>query len=845
MNYKLFMKRGLCLVTMSSLLLSGCGSESTKLLSDTPADVQTESTTEEKVESKEKVSLSAGDKELLASLRKQYGEASVEYTDEMIKVDRNQNIEIPLGFDPYETEVDSWRDYFTVYQDSEMKYPIDCYVEVDYDSKTLMVEPPALGVAELSVPSGSDIDLSDLSGKFLYDDETGDDWGNLKELYLAQTMDTETGETLTTPKMTVVRVNTELSEAPVVKYSCTDDGLANISWEPVEGAKEYVLFLITKLEGEDYTTPGFDCYSKAFARTSETSWTAPIDVSEYTGDTLLMNQVFSNYISSEDSMLADGAEDMNEDFFETMPEYVGVIAITGDGSSPVSNMIALSDYAKLLPEGWAWNQNDAEENYGYAESIELLPAEISVIMCDGSTSRRVIDYDIDGYTVDGNNIEIPAKASGTMLTTSYTVYVEGVAQADIDAALTALQARQEGLKNKGGVVEQDVDITTEAPKTEDTESDSQDAEVTETEESEAEEPETEEPETEVTETEEPEAEETDTEDADAEDAAETTDVDVTANSAMSAYIAAQMLQSAEVINLSMFSESRNTDTVVDAFFEAQYQNPLVMGISDVGFDEENRDLYVLYDDSSDVTAEKRDEAKEKAAEIVSEIITDDMSDLEKEQAINAYLCENATYDDAALENAEANDFAEVDPEFNDSFTPYGVLVNGVGVCASYAGAFKVLADEAGLESLVVTGYLEGNLPHAWNRVKIDEEWLSVDATNNDNDMVSNALMNISDIGAAGVLVEDDRFVMDDMLTAYTGESDDQEYYRVNGKYYDEDAIVSELVDTLSTEDTAVLRTDYSLDDEQFNQIATSVVEQSGESLKGFYWLGVIYLTKGE
>ena len=56
MNYKLFMKRGLCLVTMSSLLLSGCGSESTKLLSDTPADVQTESTTEEKVESKEKVS---------------------------------------------------------------------------------------------------------------------------------------------------------------------------------------------------------------------------------------------------------------------------------------------------------------------------------------------------------------------------------------------------------------------------------------------------------------------------------------------------------------------------------------------------------------------------------------------------------------------------------------------------------------------------------------------------------------------------------------------------------------------------------------------------------------------
>ena len=37
------------------------------------------------------------------------------------------------------------------------------------------------------------------------------------------------------------------------------------------------------------------------------------------------------------------------------------------------------------------------------------------------------------------------------------------------------------------------------------------------------------------------------------------------------------------------------------------------------------------------------------------------------------------------------------------------------------GDFKLLAEEAGLEAIVVTGYLDGNLSHAWNKVKIDDE----------------------------------------------------------------------------------------------------------------------------
>ena len=44
--------------------------------------------------------------------------------------------------------------------------------------------------------------------------------------------------------------------------------------------------------------------------------------------------------------------------------------------------------------------------------------------------------------------------------------------------------------------------------------------------------------------------------------------------------------------------------------------------------------------------------------------------------------------------------------------------------------------------------------------------------------------------------------------------------------------------------TAVLRTNYDLDDNDFYEIGNQVIENTqDEDLKGFYWMGVIYLEK--
>ena len=207
------------------------------------------------------------------------------------------------------------------------------------------------------------------------------------------------------------------------------------------------------------------------------------------------------------------------------------------------------------------------------------------------------------------------------------------------------------------------------------------------------------------------------------------------------------------------------------------------------------------------------------------------------------LIDTAEYDMEALENAEENNFAGVDEEFNDSFTPYGVLLNQKGVCSSYAGAFKLLAQEAGLECIVVTGYLEGDLPHAWNKVKVDGQWQIVDVTNNDNEVLFNALLNLSDSAADKVLAEDERYALDSVLDDYRAESDINEYYRISGKFYEQDKITEPLAEELKTEGKATLRTDYSLDDEGFSEIAQQVISRyGGGELAGCYWMGVIYLS---
>lgn len=120
----------------------------------------------------------------------------------------------------------------------------------------------------------------------------------------------------------------------------------------------------------------------------------------------------------------------------------------------------------------------------------------------------------------------------------------------------------------------------------------------------------------------------------------------------------------------------------------------------------------------------------KALEILNTIITNDMSDYQKTLAIYEYLIYYSIYDYQLLQDFTDSDKKVTGDE--DSFNLKGVLINNLAVCDGFSKAFSLFCGIEGIESVRITGkaYSEnyGMLSHAWNKVKLNGQWYTVDAT---------------------------------------------------------------------------------------------------------------------
>lgn len=106
-----------------------------------------------------------------------------------------------------------------------------------------------------------------------------------------------------------------------------------------------------------------------------------------------------------------------------------------------------------------------------------------------------------------------------------------------------------------------------------------------------------------------------------------------------------------------------------------------------------------------------------AEEVLETIVTDDMTDREKVTAVNDWMVDNYSYD------------------FSFSrYTYADTILDKTGICEGYAQAFEVFMTLLGIETQMVTGTADGANgwdAHAWNRTKIDGQWLYTDVTWND------------------------------------------------------------------------------------------------------------------
>lgn len=759
---------------------------------------------------------------LAGSVMDKYGETvspyGYTYGPAITGLKRDENIVLQAGYPIGEADFESWREFFTLFQDPQLQYPINPgSIEYDKEDYSITLTPTnypvgLLGLYTLSTAQAAMYKHDDLQ---LFPRDSGTDWGNLNTMYLAVYVDLETGEKLDVPQVQVVTMEGELPDTPRLNYSFTDDGRLHFSWTQVEGAEEYFI-----CEVSTYAKHGLDGFAYMIDSTTETEWTS--EASQYGSTTA--NTKFQHYsvadddwydqYSAEDRIKEYGEEPMHFYKWDSGKAYC-VIAVSQNGSSMMSNCIDIADIQSNLPVRIATNTWKAIGGYTYSNKYDVtedIPSYGYITMADGSTTMRLVDYDTENamviadhyvYIDDEDNyvgsdnvkeLKLPYRIEGTPFEDVVTIpyYDEEKMEED----LRFIEEREDMLRKQAGDVILDNDIDFEDDETA------------------------------------------------AEEVRQVVDIDITANSALSEYLALNMLAGVNVIDVSEFKEAADTALLVDAFNEAYYQNPLILGVSGYKINRKGTAIKVVYVETAGDQARKQEEIRLKISEIISEIITPGMTELEKELAINRYLCDTCTYDDDALANAEQNNYRHVDEEFNDSFTAYGALINGRCVCAGYAAAFKLLADAAGLDSIVVTGTLEGTLPHAWNKVRIDGDWEIVDVTNNDNEFLANALLNLPDEAGRRTLTEDNDYVMDGYLSKYSSTNGQKEYYRVNEMYYSYDEIAEKLAEQLNENGTALLRTEYALDDETFTRIGQEVYDflETDDDLYGYYWMGVIYLT---
>lgn len=311
--------------------------------------------------------------------------------------------------------------------------------------------------------------------------------------------------------------------------------------------------------------------------------------------------------------------------------------------------------------------------------LESLPSRFLFASVDGSTRATGASIDRTQVRRKGRYWEVPLRGEGTRLVE--TVRIPADAVKDVDAEVAAFNARAKRDYPKAGLLRSSVVIDVDDPK---------------------------QPSPELP----------------------VPSYPVFGSNELSKFIAGQLIAGATDIDLSEFDDQPGLPDLQDAWREAVYQNPYALAY----FDGYSFDGSVLHVQAAYTAAEKQrrqQKIADRAKAIVKSEITAGMSVADKVSALNRYLVDQGEYDDAAISGSPGKYRSDIPAQLRYAWEPDGILLSGTGVCMSYAYAFDVLAEEAGIESVVVTGDLADGGAHAWNKVRIGDSWRAVDVTWND------------------------------------------------------------------------------------------------------------------
>lgn len=198
-------------------------------------------------------------------------------------------------------------------------------------------------------------------------------------------------------------------------------------------------------------------------------------------------------------------------------------------------------------------------------------------------------------------------------------------------------------------------------------------------------------------------------------------------------------QDKDLINENVFDKALESNPLGGAGYKCH------INIEPLGSSKTTVKFEFIYPEPREELLKKAEEVRAKVKSIVASEVKPGMKDYEKEKVLHDYIVNNCKYDERY--------FTDNMPD--ESYSAYGLFSNGVAVCQGYAVAMNLLLEEAGIESMLITGegYYEETgetMSHAWNLVKIGGEYYHLDPTWNDpvmedgSDVIGYSYFNLTD-----------------------------------------------------------------------------------------------------
>ena len=401
-------------------MLAGCASQKESV---EPQTQSTERSAADKREinakaQKEKLQAKASGMKNLAALQDKYADSeNYKYAEPMFNLEKDYKFSYDVGSGYFANEQTPG---FAVFRDSNLEQSVNITIDRDYDNNKITIVPTV--VFQFQDHETEEIDYT---------------WGDMSKFWLVQYRDTQTGEELDKPLVTVFTIARDLN-TPTLKQSVGEDGYYKLSWTPVDGADYYDVY-------------EYDDVAWGFAEIQVTTDKLECTEADF-------NDEIKSRQDLKDMVEGTELENMNQ---WTMNSYLNggysyfVVAKTNDGKfSGMSNICDPMDIGNQIP---VTVQDDFQDEYTGTDPMSL-PAYVNVEMLDGSIGKYVIEYyGANAMLLTDGSISISPSIRNLPISMQ-SIKITGVDYDELIKSGEKLREREEQLEGKTGSTSENIDI---------------------------------------------------------------------------------------------------------------------------------------------------------------------------------------------------------------------------------------------------------------------------------------------------------------------------------------------------------------------------------------------------